>query len=80
MFTSTKPVNDYELLQQFKSFLAAHKDQIEDYPDLETYVANAHAGFYFTPLQTEKIPGRYNRVIKQLTSDDYQQLAKSLNL
>ncbi|KRM95238.1 hypothetical protein [Loigolactobacillus rennini] len=80
MFTTTKPVNDYELLQQFKSFLVAHKEQIEAYPDLETYVANAHAGFYFTPLQTDKIPARYNRVIKQLTSSDYHQLTKMLKL
>ncbi|MFD1317067.1 hypothetical protein [Loigolactobacillus zhaoyuanensis] len=80
MFTSTKPVNDYEVLQQFKSFLVAHQAQIRDYPDLETYVANAHSGFYFTPLQTEKIPARYNHVIKQLTSSDYHQLAKMLQL
>ncbi|ATO43464.1 hypothetical protein MK904_13500 [Loigolactobacillus coryniformis] len=80
MFTSTKPINDYELLQQFKGFLTDHKAQIKDYPDLETYVANAHAGFYFTPLQTDKIPARYNRVIRQLTSSDYQQLAKMLQL
>ncbi|WP_125982128.1 hypothetical protein [Loigolactobacillus iwatensis] len=80
MFTATKVVNDYELLQQFKSFLVDHKQEITAYPDLQTYVENARSSFLFTPIGTEKIPAHYNHVLKQLTSDDYKQLAKRLGL
>lgn len=79
MFTQEK-VSDYELLQQFKGFLKDHLTDIRQYPNLATYVANARSGFFFTPLGTTKIPAHYNRVIRQLTPDDYQTLSRMIQL
>lgn len=79
MFTQ-ETVSDYELLQQFKDFLKNHLTEVRQYPDLATYVENARSGFFFTPIETTKIPAHYNRVIRQLTPDDYQAISRMIQL
>ncbi|WP_143452896.1 hypothetical protein [Loigolactobacillus backii] len=61
-------------------FLGERQSQISHYPNLTTYVKKERTAFSFPLRRSHMIPSRYNRVIRQLTSEDIHQIEQQLRL